>query len=90
VAIIDNSWRYLTIGVALAFSLLSGWGVLHVVPVLEYMGFVGVMAMVMVTGPHGGGAIGGVVFIIVNTVTYYLLIRTFVYFRKFLSIRRSH
>ena len=65
--------------IALVITCLSGWGVIHLVPFLEYVGFVGVMAMVMITGPHGGGVIGGFIFVMVNTVTYYFILRAIGY-----------
>jgi len=44
------------------------------------VGIVGGMAMIFITGPHGGGTheqnvAGGIVFVIVNTVVFYFLIK---------------
>jgi len=47
---------------------------------LFMVGIVGGMAMIFITGPHGGGTheqnvAGGIVFVIVNTVVFYFLIK---------------
>jgi len=65
--------NFLALAFAFLLALLSGWGYLALCKPLVYVGFIGLTATVMVTGPHGSSVIGGALFLIVNTATYYLL-----------------
>ena len=54
---------------------------------LSYVGFVGLMTMVLFTGPHGDTNVaGGFVFLATNTVVYYYVFKFGIYlYRKALS-----
>jgi hypothetical protein len=69
---------------ALLISLLCGWGGLHFIAPLFFLGFPGGVAMLIVIGgPHGPnshaqGVLGGVVYVIVNAVFFDYVLRFFV------------
>jgi len=65
--------QFFTVAIATVLACISGWGYLHGIDLLAYLGALGGMAMFMVNGAHGGNIFGGLVFIIVNAVVYYYL-----------------
>jgi hypothetical protein len=69
---------------ALSTSLLCEWGALHFIAPLFYLGFPGGIAMLIVIGgPHGPanhiqGVLGGISYVLVNTVFFFYVFRFFV------------
>ncbi len=59
---------------SLGLALLCGWGTIHFIDNLFYLGIVGGMAFVLVNGVHGGNEaqkiIGGFFYISVNTLVF--------------------
>ena len=65
---------------SLTTSLLCGWGTIHFITLLTYLGFPGAIVMVMIVGVHGADnnmvrVIGSVFYVIANTITYYFIFR---------------
>ncbi|HEY6445155.1 MAG TPA: hypothetical protein VIY53_01745 [Acidobacteriaceae bacterium] len=73
------SSRSFALVVAVIVACISAWGAIHFVSPLFYLGFPGAMAMIVITGAHGGTKvqeiIGRSLFLIVNAGVYYFLIR---------------
>jgi hypothetical protein len=64
---------------AITFTLIAGWAALRDVSPLFYLGLVGAVPLILITGVHGGGTsventIGGTVFVIVNFAFYYVVL----------------
>jgi hypothetical protein len=78
---LKNGRTWILLLTALAMSLLSGWGGLHFIGPLFFLGFPGGVAMYFVIGgahgpsSHIQGILGGFTFVIVNTVFFYYVFR---------------
>jgi hypothetical protein len=62
--------------IAILITLLAGWSALRDIDPLFYLGLVGTIPLMLITGVHGGGThvqnlIGGTLFAIVNFAFYY-------------------
>jgi hypothetical protein len=73
-----TDWLLLT--VAFAFASLCGWGTMHFIKPLFFLGFPGGMLFVMIDGVHGTSnaiqhGIAVVLYLMGNTVLYFLLLR---------------
>jgi hypothetical protein len=65
---------YVLLLIAISLTSVSGWAYLTLhLYYLCYLGSVGLMAAIMVQGPHNLNALGGCVFVIVNTAFFYYL-----------------
>ncbi len=66
---------------AVALTLAAGWaGLKGTSLTLFYVGIVGAIPMILIEGVHGGGThveniIGGVVFVFVNVMFYYFVLK---------------
>ena len=73
-----NLWSW---SLALLLTLVAGWSGLKAFSfALFCVGIVGAIPMILIEGVHGGGThvenvIGGVVFVVVNVLFYYFVLR---------------
>jgi hypothetical protein len=62
--------------VSVLLACISGWGTLHAKYALACAGIVGGMVAIFFTGVHGDvNAIGGIVYVAVNTTVYFFIMK---------------
>jgi hypothetical protein len=74
------TWNLTALAIAIVITFIAGWAGIRDIRPLFYLGFIGAVPMMLITGVHGGGtslqnAIGYTVFVLANAAFYYYIVR---------------